>query len=228
MGRGRRDGSGATTPGWPVARTAAHPGLRDHDRRESARARRLADALRRCPPPREGEGLLAAGYLRHGPPAPWWDVELQVVRAQPFFRYVVHDALAAAGHASRIAGACRDWEALLARCPTTLGETWYGGTTCHGWSATPTRDLILYTLGISPACPGFTRARVAPRPGDLAWVRGAAPTPYGLLHLAVEPDHVEIETPVPVTLDLEHAAPRELAAGHHRIACTPGASSTQA
>jgi len=167
--------------------------------------------------PAEGEGLLSANYLYAGPPEPWWDVEKQIVRTQPFFRYVVHDALATIGREDTLVAACRDWEALLERCPTTLSETWYGGTTCHGWSATPTRDLVTRTLGISPAEPGFGRVRVAPRLGDLAWVRGAAPTPSGLVRVDVDPDRVEIESPVSIVLELTPGNERALPAGTHRL-----------
>src|SRR5581483_322583 len=38
------------------------------------------------------EGEIGGAYLFDGPPEPWWDVDTDVVRAQPFFRYVVHDA----------------------------------------------------------------------------------------------------------------------------------------
>src|SRR5258708_565044 len=81
------------------------------------------------------------GYLRVGRPDPWWKVETQVVRAQPFFRYVVHDALVEAGRADLVASQCRDWLVALQRCPTSWTETWYGGTISHAWSSTPTRDL---------------------------------------------------------------------------------------
>ncbi|GAA3670838.1 hypothetical protein GCM10022224_038840 [Nonomuraea antimicrobica] len=37
---------------------------------------------------------------------PDWDVDRLVVGAQPFFRYVVHDALALLGAAGEIAGLC--------------------------------------------------------------------------------------------------------------------------
>ena len=168
--------------------------------------------------PRDGEGLLSANYLYAGPPEPWWDVEKQIVRAQPFFRYVVHDALSEIGREDSLVAACRDWKALLERCPTTLSETWYGGTTCHGWSATPTRDLVTRTLGITPAEPGFGRVRIAPRLGDLAWVRGAAPTPAGLVHVDVDADRVEIDSPVPIELELMPGKREELPAGTHRLA----------
>ena len=32
--------------------------------------------------------------------------------------------------------------------------------------------MLVYTLGVSPAEPGFTRARIAPRLGRLEWAKG--------------------------------------------------------
>ncbi|MFJ8828466.1 hypothetical protein [Micromonospora aurantiaca] len=136
-----------------------------------------------------------------GPPPPDWDVDRQVVAAQPFFRYVVHDAVAALGGAEHVARLCRDWRALLTEESDTWPETWSGGSLCHGWSATPSRDLPLYTLGAGPAAPGFARARVAPRLGDLDWARGAVPTPHGLLTVEVGTE-VTVESPVPVEIDV--------------------------
>ncbi len=63
--------------------------------------------------PKPGESGVGGVYLFAGPPPPWWDVESQIVRAQPFFRYVVHDALAAAGRADLIASQCLDWKDLF-------------------------------------------------------------------------------------------------------------------
>ncbi len=143
-----------------------------------------------------GDMYADVGYLLTGPTEPWWDVERQIVAAQPFFRYVVHDALAAADLADLIPAACRDWAVLLDRDPTTWSEVWFGGSHCHGWSSTPTRDLVQCTLGITPALPGFRRARIAPALGDLDWARGAAPTPFGLIRVDVTPNRLELETPV--------------------------------
>ncbi len=164
-----------------------------------------------------GERGVAGPYLVLGPPASWWDVSRELVRAQPFYRYVIHDALAEAGRADRIPALCLDWTELLARCPTSLSETWYGGTTCHAWSATPTRDLVVRTLGISPAAPGFAVARVAPRLGNLSFARGAAPTPSGLLRVDARPGRVEIESPIPVELDVSGRPVQRLPAGRHVI-----------
>ncbi len=169
--------------------------------------------------PQPHERGVGGPYLVLGPPAPWWDVERGLVRAQPFFAYVVHDALAEAGRADAIAAQCRRWETLLARCATSWSETWYGGTVSHGWGSTPTRDLLVRTLGVTPAEPGFTRARIAPRLGPLAWARGAVPTPFGLLRAAVDSESVEIESPVAFDLDCDGRVASH-AAGRHRISRT--------
>jgi hypothetical protein len=145
-----------------------------------------------------GDMYRAANYLVEGTPAPWWDTDKQIVAAQPFFRYIVHDAVAVADRAELIPQLCRDWRQLLTRSATTFSEVWFGGSHCHGWSSTPTRDLLTYTLGISPAAPGFARARVAPALGDLEWVRGAVPTPRGMLRVEARADSLTIESPVEV------------------------------
>jgi hypothetical protein len=153
------------------------------------------------------------GFIRQGHPAvPWWDVGREVVRAQPFFRYVVHDALAAAGRADLIPAQCRDWAWALERCPTSLTETWYGGTVSHGWSSTPTRDLVQRVLGVEPAEPGFGVARVEPTLGDLEWAEGDVPTPAGFLHVSARPDGLVVDSPLPFV----HGG-RRYEAGHHEL-----------
>ncbi len=88
-----------------------------------------------------------------------------MVEAEPFFRYVLHDGLARAGRADLVADLCRDWSVFLDAGETTWPECWVGGTRCHGWSSTPTRDLIVHTLGITPAEPGYASVRVDPALG---------------------------------------------------------------
>jgi alpha-L-rhamnosidase len=54
----------------------------------------------------------------------------------------------------------------------------------HGWSTGPTSALSQYVLGIAPVGPGYATWSVAPRPGDLTWAQGRAPTPHGALDVA--------------------------------------------
>jgi hypothetical protein len=155
-------------------------------------------------------------YLVGGPPEPWWDVENGIVAAQPFFRYVVHDAVADAERPDLIPALCRDWQPLLARSTTSWSETWFGGSHCHGWSSTPTRDLVQYTLGVTPAQPGFTRANVAPALGDLEWAAGAVPTPHGLIQLDVRHDQLVLDTPVEAVVVFGGVDTR-VPPGHHEF-----------
>lgn len=138
-------------------------------------------------------------HLVMGYPAPEWDVQAQMVAAEPFFRYVVHDGLARAGRADLVADLCRDWSVFLDAGETTWPECWNGGTRCHGWSSTPTRDLIVHTLGITPAEPGYASVRVAPALGDLDWARATVPTPHGPITVEAHADgRLIVDSPVPV------------------------------
>ncbi|HEX3814800.1 MAG TPA: alpha-L-rhamnosidase C-terminal domain-containing protein [Mycobacteriales bacterium] len=134
------------------------------------------------------------------PESPDWDTERLVVAAQPYFRYVVHDALAQLGAADRIGELVRDWLPLLESGPTAWREVWEGGSYAHGWSSTPTRDLITYTLGVTPGEPGYGTVRVAPRLGALEWVTGTVPTPHGPVTVEVRGNRVSVTSPVPVEL----------------------------
>ena len=148
---------------------------------------------------------------------PTWDVQNQVVLAMPFMSYIVHDAVALAGKAGRLPELIGRWKQFLSGGYDTIGENWQQGTHSHGWSCTPTKDLIFYTLGVTPAEPGYAAVRIAPRLGDLAWAEGKVPSPYGLIHVRAETDIVSIESPVPVVLDLAGKAPQRLAAGRHEV-----------
>jgi alpha-L-rhamnosidase len=150
-------------------------------------------------------------------PEPTWDVEAQVVESQPFFRYVVHDAVVAAGRADLLPELCLDWKQFLDAGETTWPESWHGGSHCHGWSTTPTRDLITSVLGITPGEPGFATARIAPRLGPLSWAKGTAPTPFGWIAVDVQPTTIAIDSPVPVVLCLGDGLMRRLEAGSHTI-----------
>ena len=48
-------------------------------------------------------------------------------------------------------------------------------------------------LGVMPTGPGFETCEIRPCPGDLAWARGAYPTPKGDLHVEWQTDDGGIE-----------------------------------
>jgi len=146
-----------------------------------------------------------------------WDVEKEIVIAQPFMSYVVHDAVALAGMAERLPDLYHRWLEFLVNGYDTIGECWGWGTHVHGWSCTPTKDMIFYTLGVTPAKPGYTVARIAPRLGHLKWAKGKVPTPHGLISVHAVRGKVTIDSPVPVIVDLPGRAPQSLPAGAHEV-----------
>jgi alpha-L-rhamnosidase len=145
-----------------------------------------------------------------------WDPEREMVIAEPFFSYAVHDAVARAGRAELLIDLIRRWEEFLVDGYDTFGECWGWGTPVHGWSSTPTRDLVWYVLGITPAEPGYRRVRVAPRLGRLRECAGAVPTPHGLIEVRVAGSEAEIDSPVPAVVVHESGTETELEAGHRR------------
>jgi alpha-L-rhamnosidase len=152
-------------------------------------------------PPEEQKrrfGAMIAG-LRH----PDWDLERQIVRAEPFMSHVVHAALAHAGLAAHLPQLLRRWTRLLTGGHDTFAERWGGGSRCHGWSSCPAHDLVSYVLGITPDAPGYARARIAPCPGDLAQMAGSVPHPAGMIHLSLNKGQLHIACPVPFTLVLK-------------------------
>lgn len=132
---------------------------------------------------------------------PDWDVDRQIVQAEPFMSYVVHDAVAMAGEAYRLPAMLKRWNSFLEDGYDTFGENWGTGTRAHGWSSTPARDLPCHVLGISPAEPGFTLARIAPRLGPLQWMKGSVPTPYGNISVSVCDGVLAIDSPVEFLID---------------------------
>ncbi|HEY1641124.1 MAG TPA: alpha-L-rhamnosidase N-terminal domain-containing protein [Streptosporangiaceae bacterium] len=144
-----------------------------------------------------------------------WDASQQIVLAQPFFSYVVHDAVAAAGRADLLPGLLRRWDVFLHDGYDTFGECWGWGTPVHAWSSTPVKDLIWYTLGVTPAEPAYTTVRVAPRPGSLQWLTGTVPTPHGLVrvHVDTATRSVTVNSPVPIRFQSPGGAESDAPAG---------------
>lgn len=75
---------------------------------------------------------------------------------------------------------------------------------CHGWASGPTAFLSEYVLGVKILESGCKKVQIVPHLGDLKWVKGTYPTPYGVIHISHEvakgkvitkvsgPDEIEI------------------------------------
>jgi hypothetical protein len=59
----------------------------------------------------------------------------------------------------------------------------YRHSFCHGWAAGPTAWLTRHVLGVEVVEPGSKALRIIPNLGDLEWVEGTYPTPYGVVSI---------------------------------------------
>jgi alpha-L-rhamnosidase len=155
-----------------------------------------------------------------------FDVEQDVVAAQPFFSHILHDAIVRAGRRDLIPAQCMKWWPQIERGGTAFEEYWDArigtGSRCHAWSATPTYDLTTWILGVRPAAPGYSRAEIAPRFGALRHLEGRVPTPHGLIEVKLDREAGgEIALPDGVTalvrFDDASLIGGELGPGRHRI-----------
>lgn len=54
---------------------------------------------------------------------------------------------------------------------------------CHGWASGPTSWLSEYVLGVKVIEPGCKVIKIEPHLGDLKWVEGTFPTPFGVVKI---------------------------------------------
>ena len=71
----------------------------------------------------------------------------------------------------------------------TYGDYCYKGfrhSLCHGWASGPTAWLSRHVLGVEVVEPGFKKVRIVPHLGNLNWVEGTFPTPFGVIKIRHE------------------------------------------
>ena len=118
----------------------------------------------------------------------------------PYMRFYELETLCRAGLHRQVLSDIRSyWGGMLREGATTFWEKYvptesgtqhlamygrpYGKSLCHAWGASPVYLLGRYFLGVSPTKPGYAEYEVRPLLGDLEWMRGAVPTPFGLIHV---------------------------------------------
>ena len=132
----------------------------------------------------------------------------------PYFTFYLLDALYQAGQPNQAVGLIRDrWSKMIEEETTTCWEDFDGsGRRCYGASASPTYFLSAKILGAAPEAPGWSRARIEPRPSELAWAKGTVPSPRGDLRIAwsrgEDDQSFEIEVEVPEGVAAQIAIPR--------------------
>ena len=88
-----------------------------------------------------------------------------------------------------------------------FGKDCYEGlrcSLCHGWACGPTPFISRYVLGVEVLEPGCRKLRIKPELGNLKWIRGTYPTPYGIVKIYAETIDggvkVDIEYPDEITI----------------------------
>jgi alpha-L-rhamnosidase len=125
----------------------------------------------------------------------------------PYYNYYVISAMARMGHRAEALDWIRHyWGGMLEEGATSFWEgydpSWYKGidfhaslqadnisgyrvSLAHGWSSGVTPWLTEQVLGIHARGPGFTQVDIRPDLIDLEWVKGAEPTPRGMLGVSI-------------------------------------------
>ena len=121
----------------------------------------------------------------------------------PYMRFYELETLCKAGNHNQVLNDIRDyWGGMLQEGATTFWEKYvpaetgtqhlamygrpYGKSLCHAWGASPIYLLGRYYLGVSPTRPGYEEYEVRPNLGDLDWIKGDVPTPYGKIHIEMD------------------------------------------
>ena len=77
---------------------------------------------------------------------------------------------------------------------------------CHGWASGPAPFMTKHILGVSIAEPGCKKLVITPHLGDLEWVRGTYPTPYGIVtieHRAEDGKVItKVDAPAEITVEV--------------------------
>ncbi len=142
--------------------------------------------------------------------APIWDhvlssvpnTEFTAYIMSPYYNYYIISAMAETGHRAQALEWIRKyWGGMIAEGATSFWEAYYpswpkqnfhaslqadDGTgyfvsLAHGWSSGPTAWMMEQILGIQPTAAGFSKVTIRPDLAGLSWVKGAEPTPHGLL-----------------------------------------------
>ena len=129
----------------------------------------------------------------------------------PYMRFYELEALCKMGLQKQVLDEIRDyWGGMIHEGATTFWEKYipeekgrehlamygrpYGKSLCHAWGASPVYLLGKYYLGVTPLKAGYEEYEVRPVLGGLKWMRGAVPTPFGLIRVEMTADTITVES----------------------------------
>ncbi len=127
----------------------------------------------------------------------------------PYMRFYELETLCIDGLQTEVLQEIRDyWGGMLHEGATSFWEKYnpeetgtqhlamygrpYGKSLCHAWGASPIYLIGKYYLGVQPTKPGYEEYLVKPVLGDLQWMEGDVPTPFGKIHVSMSRQEVTI------------------------------------
>ena len=127
----------------------------------------------------------------------------------PYMRFYELETLCMMGYHREVLKEMRDyWGGMIREGATSFWEKYnpeetgtqhlamygrpYGKSLCHAWGASPLYLIGKYYLGVSPTKPGYEEYEVRPVLGDLEWMQGDVPTPFGLIHVEMDTKQIKI------------------------------------
>ncbi len=101
----------------------------------------------------------------------------------------------------------RSWLGMLDFGSTVSMEAWNmrakpNQDLTHAWGAVPLNIIARYVLGVTPLEPGFKKARIAPHPAGIRYLKGTVPTAAGPITVEIKDGKVTVDTAVPYELHL--------------------------
>lgn len=110
--------------------------------------------------------------------------DASLIQPQPYFCHFLFDAICSIGKFNEWGYALMErWRGIIEEHPSSLKECWDCGDYSHAWGGTPAYQLTRAVLGITPLEPGFRKIILAPCLGELEFVTGDIPTPFGMIHV---------------------------------------------
>lgn len=127
----------------------------------------------------------------------------------PYMRFYELEALCMTGYHQQVLREMRNyWGGMLREGATSFWEKYnpeekgtqhlamygrpYGKSLCHAWGASPIYLIGRYFLGVQPTTPGYEEYTVKPVLGDLEWMEGDVPTPFGKIHIVMNQHEIKV------------------------------------
>ena len=135
-------------------------------------------------------------------------------KASLYFQYYRHLAQAPADYLGELG----PWRTMIENGLTTFAETEEPTRSdCHAWSAHPALGFFQHVAGIGSIAPGWSRVRIAPRPGKMARFEARLAHPQGDLKVSFHEGRLIVVSPVPAQV-VWRSSTASLPAGRHEFA----------